>query len=44
MKNKELIQQWRTNLNRISPEARGNVIKNMLVIIGFGRSNIRSFF
>lgn len=34
MSNKELIQQWRTNLNRISPDARGNVIKNTLVIIG----------
>ena len=34
MTNKEFIQQWRTNLERISPEARGNVIKNMLIIIG----------
>lgn len=38
MNNKELIQQWRTNLNRISPEARGNVIKNLLVIIGMAVS------
>lgn len=34
MTKKELIQQWRTNLKRISPEARGNVIKNMLIMIG----------
>lgn len=34
MTKKELIQQWRTNLKRISPEARGNVIKNVLIMIG----------